>query len=250
PWAQRPTSGSPGTRPPSRRRPRLPPRPRPPPPRGRRGRREGTARTLLPRGGASTTVSLVSGAAWRLEMHAPTQATTQDWLTVVSAGNTVPDQTRLSSEDGNVVTGSVVGVHVRSSPRNAVVLFGADHAATATTSEATYVVAQTADADHMIFDMSPSATGYAATTTASNGKLTVVVTQGGPLALTAQGTLSFTVKANGTVAAPATAPTTPDSGSPMTVPASQDGGAPSTPNSTPLNGGTPTNGGTSANGGC
>ena len=210
----------------------------------------GSVRTLLPRGATSTTVSLVSGAAWRLEMHAPTQATTQDWLTVVSAGNTVPDQTRLSSEDGNVVTGSVVGVHVRSSPRNAVVLFGADHAATATTSEATYVVAQTADADHMIFDMSPSATGYAATTTASNGKLTVVVTQGGPLALTAQGTLSFTVKANGTVTAPAPAPTTPDSGSPMTVPASQDGGAPATPSSTPLNGGTPTNGGTSANGGC
>ena len=137
------------------------------------------------------------------------------------------------------MTGSVVGVHVLSSPRNAVVLFGADHAATATTSEATYVVEQTADADHMIFDMSPSATGYAATTTASNGKLTVVVTQGGPLALTAQGTLSFTVKANGTVAAPAPAPATPDGGSSTTVPASQGGGVTTTSPATK-----------SANGGC
>jgi hypothetical protein len=169
----------------------------------------GSVRTLLPRSATAATVNLVSGAAWRLEMHAPTQATTQDWLTVVTAGNDVPDQTRLSSTDGNVIAGSLVGVHVLSTARNAVVLFGADHAATATTSGATYVVAQTADADHVIFDMAPSSNGYAATATASNGKLTIVVAPGGPLALTPQGTLSFIVKTNGSVASPPPPPSTP-----------------------------------------
>jgi hypothetical protein len=174
----------------------------------------GSVRTLLPRSAVPAKVNLVSGAAWRLEMHGPAQAATQDWLTVVTAGNTVPEQTGLSSTDGNVVAGSLVGVHVLSTTRNAVVLFGADHAATATNSAATYVVAPTADADHVIFDMAPSPSGYAATATTSNGKLTVKVTPGGPLPLTSQGTLSFSVQANGSVAPPLP-PSTPadDAGS-------------------------------------
>jgi hypothetical protein len=174
----------------------------------------GSVRTLLPRSAVPAKVNLVSGAAWRLEMHGPTQAAAQDWLTVVTAGNPVPDQTRLSSTDGNVVAGSLVGVHVLSTTRNAVVLFGADHAATATNSAATYVVSPTADADHVIFDMAPSPSGYAATATASNGKLTIKVTPGGPLPLTPQGTLSFSVQANGNVAPPPP-PSTPsdDAGS-------------------------------------
>jgi len=167
----------------------------------------GSVRTLLPRSATPATVNLVNGAAWRLEVHAPTQATALDWLTVVTAGSTVPEQTRLSSTDGNVIAGSLVGVHVLSAARNAIVLFGADHAATATTSEATYVVEQTADADHVIFDMAPSPSGYAATATATNGKLTVVVAPGGPLALTSQGTLSFTVQVQGTVGSPLPRPT-------------------------------------------
>jgi hypothetical protein len=164
----------------------------------------GSVRTLLPRSATSATVNLVSGAAWRLEMHAPTQVTAQDWLTVVTAGGTVPDQTRLSSTDANVLAGAVVGVHVLSTPRNAVVLFPADHTGAATISTVTYVVEQTAIADHMIFDMTPSSTGYAVSAAASNGQLTVTVTAGGPLPLTPQGTLSFTLDTNGAVtAAPA-----------------------------------------------
>ena len=108
----------------------------------------GSVRTLLPKSATPATVNLVNGAAWRLEMHAPTQAPTQDWLTVVTAGSVVPDQTQLSSVEGNVIAGSLVGVHVLSPSRNAVVLFSTDHTATATTSTATYVVAQTADARH------------------------------------------------------------------------------------------------------
>jgi len=167
----------------------------------------GSVRTLLPRSVTTAKVNLVSGAAWRLETHAPTQVTAQDWLTVVTAGNAVPEQTRLSSTDSNVIGGSLVGVHVLSTSRNAVVLFNADHAAAATTSAATYVVTQTADADHVIFDMAPSPGGYSATATLANGKLTVVVARGGSLPLTSQGTLSFTVQANGSVVSPPPSPT-------------------------------------------
>jgi hypothetical protein len=175
----------------------------------------GSIRTLLPQNTTSNTVNLVSGAAWRLEMHAPTQGTTQDWLTVVTAGNAVPDQTRLSSGDGNVLEGSVVGVHVLSSPRNAVVLFASDHTATATTSATTYVVAQNADADHVLYDMAPSATGYSVSAAAGNGGLTIAVAQGGPFALTAHGTLSFSVSQAGAVTASpaATSGTPPAAGS-------------------------------------
>ena len=178
----------------------------------------GSVRTLLPRSATPAIVNLVNGAAWRLEMHAPTQITTQDWLAVVTAGNAVPDQTRISSADGNVLAGSLVGVHVLSTPRNAVVLFGADHAATATTSAATYVVAQTAGADHLIFDMAASPNGYAVTATASGGKLTIVVAQGGPFLLTAEGTLSFTMQTDGGVAPPPPPPTPPDAGTLALVP--------------------------------
>jgi hypothetical protein len=209
----------------------------------------GSVRTLLPRSAMPTMVNLMSGAAWRLEMHAPTQATTQDWLTVVTAGSAVPDQTRLSSTDGNVIAGSLVGVHILSSPRNAVVLFGADHTATATTSAATYVVAQTADADHVIFDMASSPNGYAVSATPSNGKLTIVVSAGGPFALTAQGTLSFTMATNGRVAPNSPPPIAPandagvGSGSSS---AGADGGVPTS--SAPATGGKPGNGAPASNG--
>ena len=175
----------------------------------------GSLRTLLPRGAAAATANLVNGAAWRLEMHAPTQVTTQDWLTVVTAGNAVPEQTRLSASDGNVVSGALIGVHVLSAPRNAVVLFAADHAAITTASATRYTIAQTADADHVIFDMAPSLTGYAVTASVSNGTVTVDVAGGGPFALTAQGTLSFAVRMDGSVDRPSVSapPPTVDAGS-------------------------------------
>jgi hypothetical protein len=123
----------------------------------------GSVRTILPKSATPKSVSLVSGAAFRLEMHAPTTGTTQDWMTVITAGATTPEQVRLAASDGNVTSGGVVGVHVQGA-RNAVVLFNADHAGAATTAGAKYVVAQTADADHMLFDMTPATSGYSVTT--------------------------------------------------------------------------------------
>jgi hypothetical protein len=185
----------------------------------------GSVRTLLPRSATAETVNLVNGAAWRLEMHSPTTGTTQDWLTVVTAGSAVPDQTRLSSADDNVLEGSVVGVQVLSAPRNAVVLFGADHAATATTSAVTYVVTQTAVADHVIFDMTPSSTGYTVMATVSNGQQTVAVSPGGSFPLTLQGTLSFIVQTNGSVVPQAPAPAAADTGNSTATATAADAGS-------------------------
>jgi hypothetical protein len=169
----------------------------------------GSVRSLLPRSSNPKTMNLVGGAAYRLEMHAPTTAGTQDWLTTVTAGGTVPEQTRLSTDDGNVLSGTLVGVHVQSA-REAVVLFTADHAGTATTSSASYVVAQNADADHVIIDIAPSSSGYAVSTSQASGKITVNVTPGGPIAPTPQGALVFTVMSDGSVSNP---PPPPPSGS-------------------------------------
>ncbi len=156
----------------------------------------GSVRTLLPRNANMVTTSLVNGAAYRIESHAASPTPTADWLTVVTAGGAVPEQTRLSASDGNVTTGDVVGVNVLST-KNAVVLFNADHAGAATTSTLTYAVRPTADADHVLFDMAPSTTGYSVTATASGGTVTVHVQPGGPVQVSSNGTLVFGVHANG-----------------------------------------------------
>ncbi len=84
--------------------------------------------------------------------------------------------------------------------RNVVVLFNTDHTAAATTTSASYVVTQTADADHVIYDMAGSSNGYSVSVSASaDGALLVTVSQGGPFALTARGTLAFSVSLSGAV---------------------------------------------------
>ena len=149
----------------------------------------------------------------RIENHTPSPVSATDWLTVVSAGASVPDQVRLSTSDGNVTSGAAVGVLVLGSP-NAVVLFSDDHAAAAQLSAVTYTVAQTAAADHVLIDVAPSTNGYAVTTTVLSGVITVNVQPGGAFQPTSEGTLAFTVGLDGTVTA-APAPIGGDSGVPV-----------------------------------
>ena len=100
----------------------------------------GSVRSLLPENASSKLVN-VMGTVTRIENHTPSPVSATDWLTVVSAGASVPDQVRLSTSDGNVTSGAAVGVLVLGSP-NAVVLFSDDHAAAAQLSAVTYTVAQ------------------------------------------------------------------------------------------------------------
>jgi hypothetical protein len=160
------------------------------------GSSTGTLRALLPANVTPKTTSILS-AVTRVELHS--SAAAQDWLTTITVGAS-PDVDRLSTADGNVTSGGVVGAHVRSTPRESVVLFAGDHKAAAPAAGADYTVTQAADADHVLFDMAPSASGYAVTATAaSGGAITVHVAPGGSWKTTAQGTLAFTVSAAGVV---------------------------------------------------
>jgi hypothetical protein len=160
------------------------------------GGSSGTLRALLPTGVTAKTTSIL-GAVTRVELHA--SAAAQDWLATVTVGAS-PDVERLSTADGNVTSGGVAGAHVRSATRESVVLFADDHKAATPCSGADYAVTQGADADHLLFDVAPSATGYAVTTKVSPaGLIAVHVAPGGAFKPTSQGTLAFTVSAAGAV---------------------------------------------------
>jgi hypothetical protein len=182
----------------------------------------GSVRMLLPKNPSVKTVPIAAGIT-RLETHSSNASS--DFLTVVTVGAT-PDEVRLSTSDGNVMSGSLVGVHVLST-RNAVVLFNADHAAAAKTSSATYRVAQSAAADHVIFDMVPS-TGYSVTASSAGGQATVSVQPGGGFQASAQGTLAFVVNTDGSVT-PALATASAPAQAPVPVPVPVPAPAPAPP---------------------
>jgi hypothetical protein len=152
----------------------------------------GSINSLLPRSAAVVTTSLPAGAS-RLELHAPVRSASQQWLTVVSAGAAAP-QVRLSSEDGNVASGNLVGVETQGQ----VVLFAADQAGTGSVTSADYTVAQAA-AKHVLVDVEPSSAGYSVTATPESGKLRIRVSPGGVVKASASKTLSFDVAADGGV---------------------------------------------------
>ncbi len=163
----------------------------------------GTIHALLPRGATPATTSVL-GVVTRIEMHS--SAAAQDWLTAISSAG-APAVERLSTADGNVSSGGVVGVHVLDSPKESVVLFAGDHGATGQSSGADYVVAQATDAQHVLFDVAPGK--YAVTATPSGtGKLAVHVAAAGSGSLTptANGTLAFAVSEGGAVTAIAPPP--------------------------------------------
>jgi len=187
----------------------------------------GSLRTLLPRNASVKSVSLPGGVV-RLEEHSAAGAD-QQWLSVISAGAAAAEQVRLSTTDGNVAAGNVVGVHMQSA-RNQVVLFPGDAADTATTSTARYTVKQTADADHVLVDVAPSASGYAVSASAAGGAVTVDVKPGGSIKASAQGALCYSVSTTGAVKACPAAPTavsgTPGASTGSATGASPDPAAP------------------------
>jgi hypothetical protein len=189
------------------------------------GAQVGSIRTLLPPSAKTTTTSLLGSAA-RLEVHAPVRAAAQQWLSVVTASPATGEQTRLSSADGNVLSGNMVGVEL-SAPQNQVVLFANDQAG-AGVAAAEYSV-HAASSDHVLVNVEPASAGYAVTGTVTDGKLRIRVSQGGPIQASANKTLSFAVSATGSVSAsaspsvgqtpaPVTAPTPVTDPTPVTAP--------------------------------
>jgi len=167
----------------------------------------GSIRALLPRNVSTSTTNLQGGAT-RLEVHAPVRAAVQQWLSVVTTGAATGEQVRLSSADGNVASGNVVGVEL-AAPQGQVVLFAADQGLASVTS-ADYTVTQAA-ANHVLIDVEPSSAGYSVTAMSSGGKLRIRVSPGGSYRASPNKTLSFAVDATGSVSPGASAPppTTP-----------------------------------------
>jgi len=155
----------------------------------------GTLRALLPSGASPKTTNVLD-VLTRIEVHS--SGASQDWLATVTVGGS-PDVQRLTPADGNVTTGAAVGAHVASTPREAVVLFASEHTGTTPLAGIDYTVTQATDADHFLFDVAPSSSGYSVTATTSGGSIAVHVASGGPLQVTAQGTLAFAVSAAGVV---------------------------------------------------
>jgi len=168
------------------------------------GGANGSIRMLLPQVKVVKSVNLPGGVT-RLEEHADA-ALSQRWLTVISASAQVPEQVRLSSADGNVTAGNLVGVHLQG-PRNRVLLFANEPAATDAESTARYTVTQTADADHVLIDAGPSSNGYAVDVKAVSGSLAVEVKPNGSFEPTPGGALCFSVSMSGAVGPCAFGPT-------------------------------------------
>ncbi len=172
----------------------------------------GTMQTLLPANAVVTTQDLNPpppatpyDAVYNQQVRPPTAGgLEQGWLTtfeIAPSADQAAVATRLSSTDGNVLAGDVLGVHLHATPVEKVVLFSAQHDGLGQISGTTqYVVHQTHDADHLLFDMAP-ATGYSVTVTVSNGAQTITVTPGGPFMPSSGGTLQFLVHPTGGVVA-------------------------------------------------
>ncbi|MCL4749935.1 MAG: hypothetical protein KJ015_07240 [Myxococcales bacterium] len=161
------------------------------------GATTGSLRLLLPKSSQTKTVALPGGTT-RIEAHS-IGAASQEWLSVVTASGSVPEQTRLSASDGNVTSGAAVGVEIHSA-REQIVLFPSLTAMSL--SSVSYVVDAGFDADHVLVDVAPSATGYSISTQAGSGGLVVSVKPGGTFKPSAAGVLAFSVTKSGTVGAP------------------------------------------------
>ncbi|HTM44462.1 MAG TPA: hypothetical protein VL137_05875 [Polyangiaceae bacterium] len=185
----------------------------------------GSLRLLLPADPLVQNVSLPGGIT-RIEAHNGGGAA-QEWLSVVTTGPVVPDQTRITS-----LTGNAAGVEVHAA-REQIVLFPTDHAANSTLSAVDYTVAAGVAADHVVVDVQPSSMGYSVTVQPSDRGIAISISQGGNFQLSQEGVLAFTVTQTGTVVTmpantpPATEPVTPSNTPPATVPPSPSSTPPS-----------------------
>lgn len=164
----------------------------------------GSLRLLLPQSPQVKLVTLPGGTT-RIEAHA-TGSPEQKWLSVVTTGVVVPEQSRLTSSNGNAVG---VAVHAA---REQVVLFPADQSVNATLSSVVYTVPAGTDADHVIVDVQPSATGYAVTALPVGSSFSLSVSPGGGFQASKAGVLAFTLTKGGSVTSGASS-TPPGGGS-------------------------------------
>ncbi|MFO0567928.1 MAG: hypothetical protein U0263_19875 [Polyangiaceae bacterium] len=167
----------------------------------------GSLRLLLPKSSQIKTTGLPGGTT-RIEAHS-IGAASQEWLSVVTLSNSVPEQTRLSTSDGNVTSGAAVGVELHSA-REQIVLFPSQTATSL--SSVSYVVDSGFDADHVLVDVAPSASGYSIKAQPGVNGLVISVQPGGAFQPSAAGVLAFSVDKTGAVTKTAGSPPTGSGG--------------------------------------
>ena len=178
----------------------------------------GSIVSVLPENVQTKSVSLPGGAT-RIELHTPTKAAANEWLTVVAASGSLVDQVRLSPTEGNVLSGQAVGVELRDA-ENHVVLFADGEASTS------YVVEAHAG-EHVLVGLAPSASGYSVSAKPAAGETTITVTPGGAYEASADGTLAFSLTSAGQPDQPAPPSGGTGSGSGGSGGSTGSGGAPS-----------------------
>ncbi len=155
----------------------------------------GRMTALLPVGRAVTPVNLFNrNKVYRMDIRSITPATSTTWVTVFDAAasvQTAGNATALAASAGNVTSGDVEGAHITATGGNpnAAVLFSRTGQPVTGAIEfrvpnaTTYVV---------VSDLTPGAR-YDVTTSMVGGQLSVRITAGSSLAVSAEGTLAFDV---------------------------------------------------------
>jgi len=133
---------------------------------------------------------------WRTEIRATdAPATARRWMTVFDLAPSASQVANATSV--NVSGGLAVGTLLASSAGNSVVIAGTAPVGTAIAGSFSYTVPASATR-HVITDLAPS-TGYTVSVSVSAGNHFVTVTPGGSSTATANGVLSFSVTAGGTL---------------------------------------------------
>jgi hypothetical protein len=172
----------------------------------------GSMQTVLPAGAAIATTDHLSSDTrtwnklWRSEVRTPAgtpAAANRLWLTVFDAAGSASQVSNASPL--NVTSGAAVGVALRGSSGDGnVVVSGTAAVGTAITGPLSYVVPSAASGStrHVITDLALSA-GYTVSVTVSGSTHTISIVpaaSGGNRVSTANGVLSFSVSATGTIA--------------------------------------------------
>ena len=161
------------------------------------GQYAGAMTTVLPLNATTTALNLYPdvgpGKVWQVQVHAPTTNVTQQWMTVFDMSSSAANA--ATATPVTVVQGGIVGVQLRASDSNSVVINNAGSPGTQISGTIGYSVAAVA-ARHIITELAPS-TGYTVTVSTSGNVQTVHVSVGGTTMSSAKGVLDFALSASG-----------------------------------------------------
>ena len=152
---------------------------------------------MYPANGSGTHAQTASNPikVWQVQVRSPNTMAAQTWLTAFDLDSTAASVATASAI--GVTSSNVVGALLAVSGANQAVLFNSGAAGTTISGSITYTVPQVATT-HFIAELPPNA-GYAVAVVVSGGTHSLTVTPGGALTTSANGVLSFTVSAAGTV---------------------------------------------------